>query len=363
MRIVSGRILLYRLYDVSWETDLAMAEARAEGSSRMRIDRKQFSRAFEFSNPPVSIGLGGFDRTVDGVARRVNCYAKLYDYGVLSVIFEIPISDMTFGELASMAGVIRDVPPLEDDFAATRDRICQGFSDAMKGAGARGVEEGYTIYYIAAMDPPMDNPRILTGQDLSGLMLQEQGQPEPGEAPIRELEAMSFSYSNEDLTVISWDNALVVDPGGSMDIPDLLEFAHAQLLELRVYDQALDRELDAIYAAMSSSARRPLWRVKRHRDLAGKVLRTVTELTEITEKIDNSLKVTDDVYYARLYTAALELFRVKTWDTNIRRKLDLAQRVYTMLYQEISTSRSEILEIIIILLIALEIVIFLYLEF
>jgi len=78
--------------------------------------------------------------------------------------------------------------------------------------------------------------------------------------------------------------------------------------------------------------------------------------------VDNSLKVTDDVYYAKLYSATLSMLKVSSWATNIKHKIEIATRTYDMLNKEITTKRSELLEIIIILLIAVEIVFFVYLE-
>jgi len=44
-----------------------------------------------------------------------------------------------------------------------------------------------------------------------------------------------FSYYTDDLTILTWDNALVVEPSpGDTDVQYILEFANAQLLELRV---------------------------------------------------------------------------------------------------------------------------------
>jgi hypothetical protein len=88
-------------------------------------------------------------------------------------------------------------------------------------------------------------------------------------------------------------------------------------------------------------------------------MRTVMDLTGITEKIDNSLKVTEDVYYARIYTAALSLFKVQQWETSIAGKITIASRAYDMLYRVISNKRIELLEIVIIILIAIEILLFL----
>ena len=356
---ITGSILLYRLYDVSYENDLARVERMAGGTSRLRIERKRFSKAFEFSNPPVSIRLESFRKIIGGREMNINAYAKLYDYGAASIIFELQLDDIPHSELVLLAQQIRMDPPLEAEFRAELQRLQLTLSDCMKGSGAPGIEEDYTVYLVRDTSPPMSGRDLLSHLDMSGLMYEEEGEPPPGADTLKDLLSLSFSYSDNDLTLISWDNALVFERGAGMDIPDLLEFANAQLLELRVYDQMLDRELDSIHSIMGENTRIPIWRAKRHRRLAARVMRTISELTEITERIDNSLKVTDDVYYARIYSAAVNLFRVKDWEVSIRRKLDLASRVYTMLNQEISSRRSEILEGIIILLIALEILIFL----
>jgi uncharacterized Rmd1/YagE family protein len=82
----------------------------------------------------------------------------------------------------------------------------------------------------------------------------------------------------------------------------------------------------------------------------------VAEVTEITERIDNALKVTEDVYLARVYGAALELFRVPSWAAAVDRKLDIIRQTYTALHDEANSARAELLEMGILLLILLEIV-------
>ncbi|MCU0647704.1 MAG: hypothetical protein MUF00_06895, partial [Gemmatimonadaceae bacterium] len=71
---------------------------------------------------------------------------------------------------------------------------------------------------------------------------------------------------------------------------------------------------------------------------------------------DNALKVTDDVYLARVYSAALELFRGRAWRGGIDRKLGIIRDTYAMLNDEAQAARGEMLEIAIVLLIVVEIV-------
>lgn len=357
---ITGSIIFYRLYDVCWETDLKLVEGRLAGSRRLTIERKRFSKAFEFANPPVTVVLEEFTREVMGVVRPMKAYGKIYDYGAMSIILELHVTDISMSGLEFIARNVRFTSPFEADFMRLKDNLVTTLRNAMVGKGMPGVEEEYTIYYIRQLSPALTAKELCSSCNLSGLLLSEEGEAVPGEAVCKELSHFTFSYSDKDLVIINWDNALVLELSGAMDIPDLLEFANAQLLELRVYDQRLDRELDTIYSDMSKKGWASIWKVRHYQGLASKMMRTFTDLTYITEKVDNSLKVTDDVYYAKVYTAALDFFKVKNWDESIKKKLDIASRSYDMLNQTISGRRTEFLELTIIILIAIEIILFVF---
>jgi uncharacterized Rmd1/YagE family protein len=74
------------------------------------------------------------------------------------------------------------------------------------------------------------------------------------------------------------------------------------------------------------------------------------------ERADNAFKVTDDVYLARVYEKALQIFRERSWRSGIDRKLGIIRDTYGMLNAEAQAARGEILEISIVLLIVFEIV-------
>lgn len=361
MKILKGSIIIYRLFDISWWLDLEKVEKRVDGAQRLRIERKRFSRAFHFANPPVTVNMGSISWEYDGKSFDIQRYAKLYDYGALSVITEVPVTEMQFEKFEELAAELADRSPFDSEAFAIRDHITQTFRDAMKGSGAEGIYEDYTLYYLKSTEPTI-SASGMPSVEFERLLLSEPPGATPSSSTRRDLFANTFSYLENDLAVINWDNALVLDPTGSMDIPDLLEFANSQLLELRVYDSQLTREMDTIYDHMSVREKPSVWKMRKYRDLAAKTMVTITELTEITERIDNSLKVTDDVYYAKVYSATLDLFKVRSWAANIKQKIEIATRTYDMLNKETATKRSEWLEIIIILLIAVEIVFFVYLE-
>ena len=67
---VSGGILIYRLYDVAWDIDLKKVEEEVTEFKRQSIGRKRFSKAFEFANPPLSLKLKTFEKTIDRSRER-----------------------------------------------------------------------------------------------------------------------------------------------------------------------------------------------------------------------------------------------------------------------------------------------------
>ena len=72
--------------------------------------------------------------------------------------------------------------------------------------------------------------------------------------------------------------------------------------------------------------------------------------------MENALKVTNDVYLARIYAAALELFREAAWRRGIERKLRILRETYAMLNTESQAARAELLEVAIVILIVAELV-------
>jgi uncharacterized Rmd1/YagE family protein len=82
----------------------------------------------------------------------------------------------------------------------------------------------------------------------------------------------------------------------------------------------------------------------------------LADVTEIIERVENALKVTDDVYLARIYAAALALFREDAWRVGLERKLRILREAYSMLHSEMQATRSEALEVAIVLLILFEVV-------
>jgi hypothetical protein len=355
--ITKGKILTYRLFDIAYEIDLLKVEEKLKReTTRLKIKRKPFSKAFEFKNPPVSFQLQAIEKVFSGRKVHINIYVRAYDFGVLSIILEIPVSGMNLREFEDLAFILKHTEDIESECRLQLRQATEILGDSLIGSNLDLFEEDYTVFFIESLDPETGIDDLFQHYDIARLLLYED---KPISGKLREeINTLKFSYYADDCTVLSWDSALIVEPSGETEIADILEFAHAQLLELRYYDHIVDRELFTLYNSISGKGITSLWKIRKYEKLAARAMRTVTELTDITEKVDNSLKVTEDVYYAKIYMAASRLFRVKEWDAGIRRKLDIATRVYDMIHRDIATKRTELLELTIVILIVIEIILF-----
>ena len=74
------------------------------------------------------------------------------------------------------------------------------------------------------------------------------------------------------------------------------------------------------------------------------------------EGVNNALKLIGDQYLARVYRDASARLHLQEWDTAILRRLETLESIYAKLHDQQTTWRMEVLEWIIILLIAVSIV-------
>ena len=354
---MEGSATAYRLADLGYAIDLDKAGAILGRETRGRSrPRRLEAQTFEIRNPPLFVSLGERSLAVGGAGTIGALSAHLYDFGVCSIRFTIAAQHLDwegFVELGTAFAASEEVTRmLEIELVALANRL----APAIERSGIAPAREEYVVFRVngAFERGATSGMSLAFGEDrLVPLLLGEQ-RPLSVEAR-RELLANRFSYYEDDLVVLTWDNALIVEPQTSdEDVEFVLEFANAQLLELRVYDAELDDELPQLYDRIEERRRRRPLLSRHFRPLLANVQSRVAAITEIVERADNAFKVTDDVYLARIYRAALDLFREAAWRRGVDRKLQIFRDTYAMLNGESQVARAELMETIIIVLIAVE---------
>jgi hypothetical protein len=355
--IVTGEIIFYRQFDVGYEIllDTAFEHLISSAPERRKPVRGEAS-AIQIPNPPVTVHLGVESLSLGARAHDVDTSAQLFDFGVISVRAKLAVTRMPWDELCSIGASTGQAQIALLD--ACLDRLLQRITPAVVRFGRSPVTEEYTVFRVHQLEKPNGAPYAvgeLSDEVIARLLLSESKPLSPGARA--DLLSQRFSYYEDDLAVLTWSAALVVEPAAAdTDVQYVLEFANAQLLELRFHDAVLDSELPRTYDEIATARQRFKLLGRRFSRLLAALQARVADATEAVERVDNSLKVTDDVYLARIYAAALDIFRGPTWRRGIDRKVAIIRDAYAMLNAESQARRTEVLELIIIVLIAVEIV-------
>lgn len=365
LRVQSGAVIALRLFDVAYSIDLKRIESLwSDHTKGVAVRRSLISaptKAISFEVPPVQISLDPLTLTVGEARLSCPVTARLYDFGVVSLSIRIPTTGMSWEEFT---GFTNEVDRLigaesgENPWRLILDRLRKDLGSALQRPTSSLLQEDHLIAVVDQWSEPV------IGADLSGridLVPILTGEHRSLSVKARaDLIRQSFSYYDDDLVVVTWDRAFIHEPRNDSDVADIIEVANAQLLEFRYYDQLLNDELPRMYELVRKARlTRNILSSRRFANLARKLHTLVAEVTELTEKAENVLQVTGDVYLARIYQAALENLRVPVVSAAVGKKLDIIRDTYSALHGEASGARSELLELAIILLIVIEIVIML----
>ena len=361
--VAIGQIMALRLFDIAYAIDLVQAEAlwtrhTAGGASRTRLAVTP-PKAMAFGVPPLSIALEPVSLQIDGAAVSATITARLYDFGAVTLALRVRADGLPWRDFAARLNAVdRSLASAQGAalWCSALASVRKVVAAALDRPAALELTEDYLIGLVHGFDTPLTATELLARADLVPLLSGETRTL--SEAARGDLLRRKFSYYEDDLVVLTWDRAFIYEPRGDSDVADVLEVANVQLLEMRYYDELLDDELPRMNDLVETArGGLNILAARRYAGLARKLYTLVADVTELTEKVDNALQVTEDVYLARVYGAALELFRVGLVSAAVHRKLAIIRDTYTALYDEASSARTELLEMAILLLIFVELVV------
>ncbi len=361
IKVKKGKILVYRVFDVGSEIDLEKVEGLFEDKKlkeRFKLDRKH-NMSLIISKSPVSVQLGSIDFKVMDSLQTCELIAKVWHFGTVSLCFQIPINEGTsWSQLIKVASWIEKETDI-DEIAKVKAREFQ--ADIRNAIPVTNNDwslyEDYVTYFIQEFQN-LEVPLIdLNHQvDVAALIIAEPKENLSDMIKKNTLEN-KYQYSKEDLVVVDWNSALVVEPSGSMDVPLVIEFALNQLLEMRYYDDILDEKLNNLYNNVVGGKKGIF--SKQYAKFAEEAGQIYIEISEIVENVENSFKVVGDFYLAQIFRASSKRFRFDDWEKSINEKLGNLAEVSKLLHSEVNESRNQMMEITIILLIAIELIPFL----
>ena len=356
-----GRVLAYRQLDVADEIDLGACQdlLRATASRRNALTREG-AQSLVFSAPPLEIVLGPRSVLLPRTGARVEAEvsARLFDYGAVSFSFDVPIpAGSELEAIIPLCDELYDAPELEQAAREMVQPLLGRLGAAIRRPHDWNAVETYSVVFVRRFDGNPSAGDVLASPSLASLVLGEPASRRLSQPQREDVLAHAFSYFDDDLVVVDWNAAFVLEPSGSRDIPDILELASSQLLELRYYDELFDAELARVYRELDRARGRGITDVIRNPwvDLGRRVVVRLVELSEFAERVDNTLKVIGDFYLARVYESAVRRFRIRAWQASIDAKQALLAQAYGLIRGEIDSRRTTLLELVVIGLIVLEV--------
>ena len=360
-QILRGEARFMAAFDVGVAIDLDAASRLVAEAARAGLKgapaAKPRPAAFEFEPLPLRIHEPPPDAAeVDGLAIAAFVEITIYDFGAISVLYRIPLAG-TLAALRERVPALAEPPGL---LADARRRVERLVRDRLATAIDRAaLSDDVEDYLVLVLSPPAPSLAAdsLDRTQLAGLLRAESAPLSEDE--IRDALSESLRYGENDLVLVDWRTAMVIDAEPEPAV-EVLEFLNVQLLEFR----HLDRQLDLALAQAYETLRRPGgfagrglgWRWGAANRDWKRLARLQVDAALLYESIQNALKLVGDQYLARLMSAAGRRFHLSRWESSILRKIEVLESIYAKVNDAQAHRRSEILEWIIIALIAFEVV-------
>jgi hypothetical protein len=354
MEQLNAVIHLAFAFDIGYEIDLTRAAPLLPGESGPLARRRRTPESIRYRPAPLRAALDVSGLALPGrfaATPSTRAELSIFDFGAVSLWVQFPIR-ATHGELLELAGALAEPAPLTAAARAVTASWVERIRPAVVGYEVSDMSEEYIVFQL--LDPRSD--WLSEHADwIAGLVRLETEPLSPGE--VKEATRLNISYTPHDLVVLDWAAGLVADRDCAETL-QVIEFANVQLLEFRHIDDRLDDRLEAAYRLIRPGRHEP-WSVSAWRLHAGAV-RSIRELeieaTSLFERADNALKLIGDQYLSRIFDMTSARFHLGGWQQSIRRKLETVGNVFDLLVQQAGGTRMETLEIIVVVLIALEII-------
>ncbi len=351
--ITAGAIHAFYLFDVAQGIDLAVLRrllGPGAGPATLQ-DKSPGVPSVRYFVPPVVADADVLQiRDLDGFRVRV----KAYDYGVISLMLSRPFEG-AWADLVRLGQDLIESEALERQAADACARIVRRVGGALVGARPAFLSEDYLAFVVHALAQPMTADQVLEtrGADIAQLL---RGERQPLSRQERdEVLRHRLSYLTDDLVVPAYNAAFVLDTEASaLGILEILELVNSQLLEFRYHDESLEADLTRIYSALQAPRWTDRYIGRRPTQAARQLHALFVDVNELTDRMENAVKLVGDVYSARLFSLAAARLGLDAWKRNVQDKLKTLDDIYRFTVEQRGIAQGNLLELVIVLILVIE---------
>ena len=357
----TGEVVYIYAFDVAYDTARQpIAQLLGQPVQQFSMDgSKRNPRQFFFYKPQM-VRLPPIERTCSFGSFRVERAIKLLPVGAISITMRIPFAVQDIEDLVAYHDLkFGDCSLHEEARKLAEQVVAELKGHLIRPQEQLPEEEAYTVFCIAS--PPTGRDGLPVSAEswfqshrraVAALLTQESEGERLSKQESEESTGRYLSYYDNDLVVIDWDAALIVDePGDFNETLYIMELSNLQLAELEAYDRILDNALERSYRDLSD-------RTLRSRGDTLRQLREIRiDLARFNDELSNITKFFGDWHLARIYEKLASRFHLGDWHRNIDGKLKTLAELYQLLKQDQTNRWMMILETTVILLFIIDLVI------
>ncbi len=355
----TGRVVYVYAYDLAYEMlRLPIPQLLGQPVAQFSVDASKRNPRHLFFYRPQMVRLQPMERIGPHGPVRIERSIKLLPVGAISITISVPFKVNSIEDLVVYHDLVFSNGALNDEVRHLAEEARKELAPYLiRPMPQLADEEAYTVFCIDAPLVAEDGLPLCAEEwfndhrrDVAALLTQETDVHQLSRQESEESTGRHLSYYDNDLTVLDWDAALIVQEPNQVDeILYILELANLQLAELEAYDRILDTALERSYRDLTKQARARGGVMKELREIR-------IDLTRFSDELSNITKFFGDWHLARIYENISARFHLSDWHRTIDEKLKTLDDLYQLLNQDRMNRYMLTLEITIVLLFIIDLI-------
>lgn len=367
--IEKGSVDICYIFELGEAVNLNKASILIEEDSRRQLSNKKGSHERYFGYDPAP--LISKEVTEPFVFKNFQTDRSfeltLFDIGVVLARYKVVLeSGTTLNSLIDLSIMLGEDVRLSLDARHRVDSLLKKIHSSVTRPFLEDITHSYYLYGIESLREinGIDIPYIIENEGGVIAQILRQDSEKLSNDIISDALKYRISYAPSDITIIDWDSAIRFGKE-SRDIFGVIEFALVQLLELLYLDEKIDDHNDLAYETFSSNQSKGAFSKSfsylkniltgRFKTTDAELAQLAVDSTNLAINVSSAINLIGDPTLVKIYELASERFRLSDMEKVIDRKISVLEGIYQKYTDRAHARRSALLEIIIIILIAFEV--------
>ena len=310
--VFSGNIFIFHAFDVGEDINLENVKEKQLLSRRPLL----LSKYFKNYHTPLAVELPHPHSS----SRLIS--SKLHNFGVISLAYKIPFNE-TLEDLRTQINSIED--EFREQSVVDAGSIFKRIKTEIKQPKFFHLRRSYVLIQV---DPETSIDIVKLKEEYASIIasILRFETEYLSEYQKNEILDSAIGYYRGDLIIVDTEAAFIYDDEYE-EVLDLFEFANMQQLELQYFDRVLDAQLNVVYEReikkLPLISYLPFIGALKS-DPVGDLGKLKVDISVITERLENSIKLAGEAYYSELYSLLVEKLDIANWKESINRKLDIS---------------------------------------